>query len=148
MNKSYEHTQIGYLTITAIGAALLYVIYLVGISDFNWVTLIVMLILGTALLLFATLKVTISDDWLEIRLGIGIIRKKIPLKDIQSAQVINYPWYYGWGWRLSLRGEWIYSVSGLGALKINTKTGVKYIIGTDDPEELATAVRKSIERSR
>ena len=145
MNKSYEHTQIGYLTITAIGAALLYVIYLVGISDFNWVTLIVMLILGIALLLFATLKATISDDWIEIRLGIGIIRKRIPLKDILSAQVIQYPWYYGWGLRLSLRGEWIYSVSGLGAIKINTKTGDKYIIGTDDPEEFVFAVRKSIE---
>ena len=145
MNKSYEHTQIGYLTITAIGAALLYMIYLVVVSDFNWATLIVMLILGIALLLFATLKVTISDDWLEIRLGIGIIRKRIPLKDIQSAQVIQYPWYYGWGLRLSLRGEWIYSVSGLGAIKINTKTGDKYIIGTDDPEEFVFAVRKSIE---
>ena len=145
MNKSYEHTQIGYLTITAIGAALLYMIYLVVVSDFNWATLIVMLILGIALLLFATLKATISDDWIEIRLGIGIIRKRIPLKDILSAQVIQYPWYYGWGLRLSLRGEWIYSVSGLGAIKINTKTGDKYIIGTDDPEEFVFAVRKSIE---
>ena len=145
MNKSYEHTQIGYLTISAIGAALLYMIYFMVVRDFNWITLIVTLILGIALLLFATLKATISDDWLEIRLGIGIIRKKIPLRDIQSAQVIKYPWYYGWGWRASLRGELIYSVSGLGALKIITKTGVKYIIGTDEPEELASAVRKSIE---
>ena len=148
MNKSYQHTQIGYLTITAIGAALLYLIYLVVASDFNWIALIVMLILGIALLLFATLKPTISDDWLEIRLGIGIIRKRIPLKDIQSAQVIQYPWYYGWGLRLSLRGEWIYSVSGLGAVKINTQTGDKYIIGTDQPEELASAVQKAIERTR
>lgn len=144
LKKSYEHTQIGYLTITAIGAALLYMIYLAVISEFDWVTLIILLILGISLLIFATLRVTISADFLEIRFGTGIIRKRILLKDIQSAEVIQYPWYNGWGLRISLRGEWIYSVSGLRALKILTKSGGKYIIGTDDPEELASAIRKSM----
>lgn len=148
MNKSYEHTQIGYLTITAIGVVLIYLIYLMIASEFNWVTLIVTLILGIALFLFATLKVTIDDDWLEIRLGIGMIRRKIPLQDIQSVHVIQYPWYCGWGLRVSLRGEMIYSVSGLGAIKINTNNGVKVIIGTDTPEELSSALRKAIERIR
>ena len=148
MKPSYEHSQIGYLTITAIGAALLYVIYLAVVSEFNWVTLIIILILGVSLLIFATLKVTISDDLLDIRFGIGFIRKRIPLKDIQSAEVIQYPWYNGWGLRISLRGEWIYSVSGLRAFRIVTKSGGKYIIGTDEPEELASAVQKSAELSR
>ncbi len=144
MKPSYEHTQIGYLTITAIGGTLLFLIILMAVSEFNWVSVIVLLILGSALILFATLKTTIHEDWLEIRFGIGIIHKKIPLKDIQSAEAIRYPWYYGWGLRYSFRGEWIYSVSGLRAIRVETKTGEKYIFGTDEPEELSNAVRKAL----
>ncbi len=145
MKNSYEHTQMGYLTTIAIGAALLNIVYFVIFKDLNWIAWIVILVLGMALLLFATLKVTISDDWLEIRLGIGIIQKRIPLQDIQSAQVVKYPWYYGWGVRVTLQGEWIYSVSGFRAVKIETRTGDKYIIGIDVADEFAAAVQKAIE---
>ena len=144
MNKHYEHTQIGYLTIAAIGSALLFTISFAITSDFHWVTWIVMLIFGIALLIFATLKATVSDEWLEISLGIGIIRKKFYLKDIESVQGIQYPWYYGWGMRATFRGERIYSVSGLTAVKIVIKTGEKYIIGTDDPDGLAKAVQGQV----
>lgn len=145
MKPSYEHTQIGYLTITAIGTTMLFLIVLMVVSEINWIAVIVLLILGIALLLFATLNTTINEDVLEIHFGIGIIRKKITLKDIQCAEVIQYPWYYGWGLRYSFRGEWIYSVSGLRAVRFEMKSGEKYIIGTDKPEELACAVRKTIE---
>lgn len=144
MNKSYEHTQIGYLTISAIGGVLLLLIYLVIFDEFNWASVFVMLIIGVALLLFATLKTMIYEDCLDISFGIGIIRKKISLKDIQSIEVIKYPWYYGWGLRYSLRGEWVFSVSGLRAVRVEMKSGEKYIIGTDEPAELASAIQKTI----
>ncbi len=145
LKPSYEYTQIGYLTISAIGGTLIFLIILMAVSEFNWASVIVLLILASALMLFATLKTRLSEDWLEIRFGIGIIHKKIFLKDIQSAEAIQYPWYYGWGLRYSFRGEWIYSVSGLKAVKVETKTGEKYILGTDKPEELASAVRKAVD---
>lgn len=147
MNKLYEHTQIGYLTITSIGATLLFLIYIV-VVEFYWISLLVILVLAIALFLFATLKITISDGWLTVRFGIGLIRKNILLKDIQSVQIFNYPWYYGWGLRYSFRGEWVYSVSGFRAIKVITKTGEKYIIGTDEPEALASAIQKAIRQNQ
>ncbi len=56
------------------------------------------------------------------------------------------PWYYGWGIRLTPHG-WLYNVSGSYAVEIKTKTGKKYRIGTDVPNELEKAIRQSIERS-
>lgn len=145
MNNLYEHTQIGYLTIISIGATLLFLIYIILLGEFYWISVLVILMLAIALILFATLKITIIGDWLTVRFGIGLIRKKILLKDIQSVQVFRYPWYYGWGLRYSIRGEWVYSVSGFRAVKVITKTGEKFILGTDEPEELAAAVQRAIE---
>lgn len=144
MNKIYEHTQIGTLTIGGIGGALLYLLVFAVVNGPEPVVYLVLVILAIALALFATLKVTVDNDWLEIRFGIGVIRHKISIADIQSIQVAEYPWYYGWGLRLSLRGEWIYSVSGLRAVKLVVKSGVRYIIGTDDPEALASAVQRML----
>ena len=143
MGKSYEHTQIGYLTISAIGGVFFLLIYLTLFDEFSWASVLVMLIIGVALLLFATLNTKIQGNFLEISFGIGVIRKNIALSNIQSVEVIKYPWYYGWGLRYSLGGEWVYSVSGLKAVRIVTKTGGKYIVGTDEPEELASAVQKA-----
>lgn len=36
---------------------------------------------------------------------------------------------------------WFYNVSGLSAVEIKLKTGIKYRIGTDVPQELEEAIR-------
>ena len=144
MTKHYEHTQIGYLIITALSITLFFIVYLMVTLGFNWTAIMVLIILGVSLKSFATLKTIIEDDVLELRFGLGIIRKKFFLKDIESYQIVKNPWYYGWGIHITPQG-WLYNVSGPYAVKINMKTGKKYMIGTDVPNELANAIKKSIE---
>ncbi|RLC47786.1 MAG: hypothetical protein DRH57_03405 [Candidatus Cloacimonadota bacterium] len=92
------------------------------------------------------LTVLIEEDVLEIRFGPGLIRKRFPLKDIELCRIVKNPLYYGWGIRLTPNG-WLYNVSGSYAVEIKMKTGKKYRIGTDVPNELETAIQQSIERS-
>ncbi len=146
MIKRYQHTQIGYLIIIALAIALLFIAYLVAVYGFNWIAFTVLIILGVCLVLFATLTVLIEKDVLEIRFGPGVIRKKFPLKDIESCQIVKNPWYYGWGIRLTPHG-WLYNVSGSYAVEISMKTGKKYRIGTDVPNDLEKVIRQSIERT-
>jgi len=145
MTNHYQHTQIGYLTIIVLGIACLCMALLMAVFGFNWIGFVVLIITAICLVIFATLTVVISEDVLEFRFGQGVIRKKFPLRDIESCHVVKNRWYYGWGIRLTPHG-WLYNVSGFHAVEIKMKTGKKYRIGTDVPNELEKAIRQSIER--
>ncbi|MBT9141393.1 MAG: hypothetical protein DDT30_01985 [Dehalococcoidia bacterium] len=142
----YQHTQIGYLIMVALAIGLLLIAYHMAVYGFDWITFAVMIILGVCTVLFATLTVVIEEDALEIRFGPGVIRKKFSLKDIESCQVVKNPWYYGWGIRQTPHG-WLYNISGSYAVEIKMKTGKKYRIGTDVPNDLEKVIRQSIERT-
>ena len=144
MIKQYQHIQIGYLMITVYTLGILFIAWLMAIYGFNWIAFVVLIILGVCLVLFATLTVVIDEDVLEIRFGPGVIRKKFPLKDIESCRIVKNPWYYGWGIRLTPHG-WLYNVSGFHAVEIKMKTGKKYRIGTDVPNDLEKTIKQSIE---
>lgn len=146
MIKPYKHTQIGYLTIIALAIGLLFIACLMAAYGFNWIAFAVLIISGACLVLFATLTVVIKEDVLEIRFGPGVIRKKFPLKDIESCRVVKNPWYYGWGIRLTPHG-WLYNVSGFYAVEIKMKAGKKYRIGADVPNDLEKVIRQTIERT-
>jgi hypothetical protein len=104
MIKQYQHTQIGYLVIILFSILLLLIASIMAVYGFNWTAFAVLVSLGICILLFDTLTVVIKEDFLEIRFGIGIIKKKLSLKDIESYQVVKNPWYYGWGIHLTPHG--------------------------------------------
>ncbi len=146
MVKHYQHTQIGYLLIIALTLVLLFLAYLMTVDGFNWIAFSAMVILGVSLVLFATLTVVIEEDVLRIRFGPGVIRKNFSLKGVESCHVVRNPWYYGWGIHITPHG-WLYNVSGSYAVEIAMKTGKKYRIGTDVPNDLETAIQQSLERT-
>jgi hypothetical protein len=141
--KRYEHTQIGYLVITAMTAALALVGFSLASEGIDWIGIVVMVAVAIALVLFSTLTVTISEDTLEVRFGPGVIRKRTRLTDIASCRVVRNPFYYGWGIRRTPHG-WLYNVSGFSAVEVKLKAGGTFRIGTDVPEELESAIRQAI----
>ena len=146
MVKHYQHTQIGYLLIIALAIVPLFIAYRMTVHGFSWIVFSVIVLVGVFLVLFATLTVVIEEDVLRIRFGPGVIRKDFSLKDVESCHVVKNPWYYGWGIHLTPHG-WLYNVSGSYAVEIKMKTGTKYRIGTDVPDDLETAIRQSLERT-
>lgn len=146
MTNHYHHTQIGYFVIISLAIAWLFCLLFMVFVGFYWITFATLALFSICLALFATLTVDINADLLEIRFGPGVIRKKFPLNDIESCQVVRNPWYYGWGIRLTPHG-WLYNVSGFYAVEIKMRDGKKFRIGTDAPNELEKSIRKSINKS-
>jgi len=141
MVKRYEHTQVGYLIIVALAAAMIITGIVLAVSGINVIAIAVLVILAVTLVLFPSLTVSIWAEDLIVQFGSGVIRKRFRLNDIQSCQVLRIPWYYGWGIRLTRRGT-LFRVSGFHAIHIKLTSGKEYIIGTDVPQELEEAINQ------
>ena len=107
----------------------------------GWVLIIVLFIVGS----FSTLNVTIDETDLKIKFGYGLYKKKFELNQIVSAKSVKNHWYYGWGLRYWPRNNtWIFNVSGFDAVEFVMKDGKTFRIGTDEPEELESALNQAI----
>ena len=139
--KQYKHTQIGYFLLIVYSVAILFVGYLNIMTNFNPFALASLIIVLIAVGIFTRLTVTVNDQMIKIQFGLRIIRKAFPLKEIKTYRVVKNPWYYGWGIRFTPRG-WLFNVSGFSAIELQMKSGKRYRIGTDDPDNLAKALDK------
>lgn len=114
-------------------------------SGTNFLVTSVMFLVLFILASFSSLTVSISDEYLKVKFGYGLFRKKFLLIDIVSATQVKNPWYCGWGIRLSISPYmWIYNVSGFDAVEIKMKKGKVYRIGTDEPEKLESALKQVV----
>lgn len=87
----------------------------------------------------------IDGEYLRIKFGYGIYKKKFLLNEIATVKTVKNHWYYGWGIREWLWPRmWIYNISGFDAVEIIMKNGKIYRIGTDEPKKLEQVIAKSI----
>lgn len=132
----YKHTQPAAVLIVALGLGS---IVLLSFAPSAWWVLP----LNAALvLLFGWLTVEINERFLICRFGIGLIRKRFALRDIEEATTVRNRWYYGWGIRWTPHG-WLFNAAGLDAVEIGMSNGKCYRIGTDQPGELLRAIQQS-----
>ena len=140
--KPYRHTQTG--TVLIIGAGLSFLLVFMaapfpeGSTVLNWL----LPFYAAILLLLGWLKVEINCQFLVCQFGIGLIRKRFALGDIEEAKTVRNRWYYGWGIRWTPHG-WLFNAAGLDAVEIRMSNQKGYRIGTDQPEELLRAIRQS-----
>ena len=147
MGRVYRRTQVGYLMFFVIGTGLYLLLNFFYLHGFNIFFVVVFALLVLCLLLFAALTVTVDNEIVLIRFGIGIIGKKLSVSEIVSAEIVKNPWYYGWGIRKTPDG-WLYNVSGLIAVEVRMRDGEKLRIGTNDPTGLLEALERVMERVR
>ncbi|MDI6717534.1 MAG: hypothetical protein QMD86_00570 [Patescibacteria group bacterium] len=94
---------------------------------------------------FTTLTTSIDENYLRIKFGYVIFRKKFSASEIVSTAQVKNHWYYGWDIRLWFWPRmWIFNVSVFDAVEIRMKNGKIYRIGTDEPEKLETAIKQVI----
>ncbi len=152
--QAYKHTQIGYLMLVVLLAVLLLFAWLQIAaraeppsynSGTNFAVTAMMALILFILASFITLRTSIDENYLRIRFGYGIFRKKFAVNEIVSVAQVKNHWYCGWGIRLWLWPKmWIFNVSGFDAVEIIMKNGKIYRIGTDEPEKLETAIKRVI----
>lgn len=138
---SYRHTQIGYLIIAVIGAAaaVSYAIVGPGAGPFR----AIYLLLGLVLALFYKLSIVVEDGWLRASFGLGLIRRRVDLREVREVRVVRSPWYYGWGLRWIPRG-WLWRVSGFRTVELEFDNWRRFQLGSDEPEKLAEALRRRL----
>ena len=92
-----------------------------------------------ATFLFHSLNVRVDAEFVRVRFGIGLVRKKFRLADIEQASSSQSRWFNGWGIK-KIRGGWLFNVSGFKTVELKMKNGRRYLIGTDEPKKLAAAI--------
>jgi hypothetical protein len=141
--ERYRHTQVGGVTIAAVGAGVLMCFVLsLTVPQARWVTLLAGGILALALLFFAWLTVVVDDRDLRFWFGPGLIRRSFPIPEIRRCDVVKNSWMYGWGIHLTPRG-WLYNVSGLEGVEVELSGGKQFRLGSDEPAELCRAIREA-----
>ncbi|MFC2016936.1 hypothetical protein ACFLUD_00800 [Chloroflexota bacterium] len=89
MIKRYEHTQVDYLIIAAMAAVMVLIGVVLANAGTNWIAIGVLVVIVVALVLFSSLTVVIWEVELEVRFGLGPIRKRFKLNEIESCQVVK-----------------------------------------------------------
>lgn len=98
-------------------------------------------------LLFYGMKTHVNESKITIAFGIGLIRKTIDLKTVQSVESVRNKWYYGWGIRVIPNG-WMYNIGGLQAVEIVRKDKNSVLrIGSKHPEILRKVISDGISGS-
>ena len=142
-DRWYEHTQTGTIQIFASAVAITGILiggYFIGMY---WFLPVIAIVLIASILLFGTLTVSVCGESLRIRFGpLGLVRRSWPVEDIVSAEIIQNPWYYGWGIRLTSNGT-LYNIAGTGGIEIRLTDEHRFRIGTDEPEVLREAIELS-----
>ena len=142
MIERYRHTQIGYLIIVSMVIIIVPLGITLAITGMNWFA-IGLVGAAVGLVLFYSLTVVIREHEVEVRFGLGLIKKRFKLSEIESCQIVRNHWYDGWGIHLTSHGV-LYNVSGLNAVEIKLRTDQKCRIGTDVPQELQEAIQQAI----
>ncbi len=131
MQVLYRNTQMGWAVIVPVETAALVCLYLAlvkGVLPAGFLFFFLLILTY----LFYSLTVTGTADTLELKFGVGLVRKKFKLGDIMTAQPHKTQWWDGWGIHYTAQGL-LFNVSGFDAVKITMKNGKRYIIGTNDP---------------
>jgi hypothetical protein len=137
----YRHVQAGWLTGAAIGITALMLGAITVFAGFHWIVLVPALAIGLTVLTFSFMTVTVDERALEAKMGIGLVRCRVPVSDIVHFRAVRNPWYYGWGVRMYGGGK-LYSVSGFEAVELLLATGRTVRIGTDEPGALVHAIER------
>jgi len=133
----YQHTQRGKFILLAMLIATVGVV--VGGLAFRPILFTVPIFVLCAWL-FHSLTIEVTGGELRWRFGPGLLRKRVALDMIVSAEPVRTNVIEGWGIHLSRFG-WLYNVSGFDAVAIKMKNGQHFALGTDEPEQLLARLK-------
>ena len=140
---SYKHTQRGTLIlIVLLGLAALFIILGLTMLKSFWFSAPILLACAW---LFYSLTIEITDRELRWRFGPGLIRNRVLITEIVSAEPVRTG--LSWGIHWSPRTGWLYNVSGFDAVAVTLRCGKRFTLGTDEPQALAARLAEVIQQN-
>ena len=136
-SQTYRKKQSAHALLSVLMVALVGGLLVAGISQpLFWAVGLLLALVGY---LFSSLTVIVDDQAVRWHFGPGFWRKSIALDEISGVRSVRNKWWYGWGIRITPHG-WLYCVSGLEAVELQTADGKTLRIGTAEPERLRLAI--------
>ena len=86
------------------------------------------------------LKTEISSSGIKMAFS-PLAKKNISWKDIKSAKIVKYE-FVGYGIRFGSIYGTVYNTKGDMGLAIETRSGDKFVIGTQNPDQVQKLVQK------
>jgi hypothetical protein len=145
--KFFKEFTFSWLVVSLIFSLFLFFtsFFFFNVGDNPMQTILYPIITGICLiiiLLFYGMTTTIDAESITISFGIGLIKKKINLANIESVREVENPWYWGWGIRMIPNGT-LFNISGSKGIELKFKNTDKIIrIGSKDPETLKKEIEK------
>lgn len=94
-------------------------------------------------ILFLTISLKTEVGWDGITIHYSpFFKKQILWSQIQSAEIVDYGFLGGWGFRYSKKYGVVYNVSGRIGLAITLINNQKLVVGTQKPAELKEVLKK------
>jgi len=130
---------------------------LFGLTDkhnepITWLAILVPAsILGLLLLWFLGIRLVsrVDEEGIHAHFrGIPFARKTYAWTAIDKAEVVEYSpvsEYGGWGVRYGIGNGWCYNVRGKWGLKLHLKNGKRFMLGTQQPQELTYILSQYIQ---
>jgi hypothetical protein len=141
-SSRYREIQIGWALLTVFALVLLLILIILRTGPLQPVSLVPLILVLLAAAMFGFMSVNVTDDAVQITMGVGFLRRRVERADIRRLTVVRNPWYWGWGVRLYSAGTGtMYSVHGFNAIELTLGEGRTVRIGTRDPERLLQALR-------
>ncbi len=145
----YRHTQIGWAMIVLLGGILVFMGWFTFTSG-GFASIVGEAVAGLLLIclvLFISQTVTVDDERIQLRMGPGLIRRTVPLEEVQAVDRIRLPWWaVGYGIRMSLGGtRQLWRVSGSEAVDLQLSGARRLLITTDEPDALAAVIRSAVD---
>jgi hypothetical protein len=129
----------GFLFFAGLGALLL-----VQGQEAGWIVLAIDCLLILLAAVANRLQVLVNGEWVILRAGwLGITLLRVRLADIARVEREEFSPlkdYGGWGIRYA-GGTWAYFLRGHQGVRVETRGGKRYLIGSDDAERLAGILR-------
>lgn len=153
--KAYRHRQSGTAVRIALGTGLLVALWVavdLARKGSPWIALLVSILITIPLVLclvaFHALGTEVTGGHVRVWFGPGWIVREIPCSEIEGIAPVRNRWWMGWGIRWIGPGALLWNVSGLHAIELKLRSGRRFRIGTDDPDGLAAAIRRTLEERR
>jgi hypothetical protein len=116
------------------------------LTDWNPICILVALLVVISWWLIGSLTIEITDQFLRIAFGPGLIRKRWSLSEIESVELARNPWWYGIGIHFTPHG-WLYNVSLPNGIEVKLKSGTIFRIGTDYASALLDATHAAVTKA-
>lgn len=103
------------------------------------------LVVGGGLLLlvgwlFGSLRVRVDAQQVLVAFGPGWPRRRLAVRELAAAEVVQSPWWWGYGIRLTPQG-WMWNLAGPHGVQLRLADGRRLRIGSDDADALCAALR-------